>query len=830
MLLAAAATLGILLDRYYPNDIPWTTAGAISVVLGIIFVVAYRPADRGWLLILCFFFAGGAYHHYYRWYQPADSLSHQLHKDPVISRVRGVVIERPVYRKLPARFVENPNVFEVSTTLRIDATHLQVRGDWLPVSGGVQVRISGELTAVTIGDEIELFGWLAPMAGPLNPGEFDWANRYADQLVVASMQCKKTPDAAVRLVTGNWSLQRSLNQLQSSCRTRIEQHFQKQPEVAIALLLGDGTAMSQDEWQQYIRTGVIHVLAISGQHLVVLSFFLWCLFRLFPVAPGKVAFLVATTVTVYALMTGARPSAMRAAIMVSAVCSGIIFRRSLHQPNIFAFAWLLVLVLQPTDLFTPGFQLSFVCVALLCWGIPDWGLPNRNDADIMDENPSLFWLGAKAIGRWLARMYMITLVLSLCVMPLTLAWQHLCSPVGILIGPVAIVLTSLALIMGFLFLILSPLGIVEPFAWITENLLILCQRLVHSADGLPGGVIYAPSPPSWWLIGFYVLLAVLLLARHRLFIHLISAIPSRLLCVGLLGAWFAMIILWNRLPHRTDELQVTFLAVDHGSCVVMRTPDDRIFLYDAGSSVGSPVARNIIAPYLWSQGVAHIDEIFLSHADLDHYNGLPDLIERFPIGQISLTPSFREKPSALTEQFVQLCERYRIPIRTLQAGDHLEAGVVQLDVLHPPQEGPGGVENVRSLVLQISQQNRPLLLLTGDLEGPGISDLAEQPPRAMPMMMVPHHGSLGRDGQRPLQSGPAILARWCTPQLAISSQGRGDAGKAIEAMQALGVPYWSTWPMGAISVRVNPTGIVVESFASNERVVLPLPPMAEKNR
>ncbi|MEZ6143817.1 MAG: ComEC family competence protein, partial [Zavarzinella sp.] len=262
-----AATLGILLDRYYPNDIPWTTAGAISVVLGIIFVVAYRPADRGWLLILCFFFAGGAYHHYYRWHQPADSLSHQLHKDPVISRVRGVVIERPVYRKLPARFVENPNVFEVSTTLRIDATHLQVRGDWLPVSGGVQVRISGELTAVTIGDEIELFGWLAPMAGPLNPGEFDWANRYADQLVVASMQCKKTPDAAVRLVTGNWSLQRSLNQLQSSCRTRIEQHFQKQPEVAIALLLGDGTAMSQDEWQQYIRTGVIHVLAISGQHL-----------------------------------------------------------------------------------------------------------------------------------------------------------------------------------------------------------------------------------------------------------------------------------------------------------------------------------------------------------------------------------------------------------------------------------------------------------------------------------------------------------------------------------------------------------------------------------
>ncbi len=130
--------------------------------------------------------------------------------------------------------------------------------------------------------------------------------------------------------------------------------------------------MTRDDWEKYIRTGVIHVLAISGQHLVLLAGFFWMLVRVMGIRRRRAALVIASLVLAYALMTGGRPSAMRAAVMVSAVAVGIVLRKHALPANTFALAWLVVLFLQPTDLFTAGFQLSFLAVAVLIWGMPRW--------------------------------------------------------------------------------------------------------------------------------------------------------------------------------------------------------------------------------------------------------------------------------------------------------------------------------------------------------------------------------------------------------------------------------------------------------------------------
>src|SRR5262245_34808260 len=90
---------------------------------------------------------------------------------------------------------------------------------------------------------------------------------------------------------------------------------------------------------------------------------------------------------------------------------------------------------------------------------------------------------------------------------------------------------------------------------------------------------------------------------------------------------------------------MTFVAVGHGGCTVIETPDGRTILYDAGSITGPEVTRRHIAPFLWHRGIRRIDEVIVSHADLDHFNGVPALAERFAIGQVSLTPSFSAKPT-----------------------------------------------------------------------------------------------------------------------------------------------------------------------------------------
>src|SRR5262249_991785 len=132
-----------------------------------------------------------------------------------------------------------------------------------------------------------------------------------------------------------------------------------QASVAAALLLGDGTAMDRSEWDGYVRTGVVHVLAISGQHLVGLAGFGWLGVRVFAVRRRNAAWIVAGVMIGYTLLTGARPSAVQAAVMVCVFCGGLVLRRPVIPANAFALAWLVVVILNPTDPFTAGCQLSF---------------------------------------------------------------------------------------------------------------------------------------------------------------------------------------------------------------------------------------------------------------------------------------------------------------------------------------------------------------------------------------------------------------------------------------------------------------------------------------
>jgi competence protein ComEC len=112
--------------------------------------------------------------------------------------------------------------------------------------------------------------------------------------------------------------------------------------------------------------------------------------------------------------------------------------------------------------------------------------------------------------------------------------------------------------------------------------------------------------------------------------------------------------------------------------------------------------------------------VILSHADLDHFNGLPDLLRRFPVGQVTCTPTFADKHTGGVRQALDAVRRHGVPVRTVKAGDRLTAGDVRLDVLHPPAgTSPDESENARSLVLCVRHAGHALLL-TGDLEGPGL--------------------------------------------------------------------------------------------------------------
>lgn len=804
---AVAVTIGLLIDRngLLPVFVQWIgLAIAMGTAAGCF---ARWPAATMPALWVCSGWAAALYHHAYRHAYPADDIGWLAEAEPKLVRLRGWVIEEPT-RPLPPptpAFVPYPRTEPARSVLRVQ--QVQIREQWHAASGKAYLTAEGSLDGIRLGDEVEVFGWIQAPQGPANPGGFDWRRHLADQRIRAVVRVRRTSATVVRLEEG-WprDFWGRLAWVRAWGRSICEQNLpDRAAGLAIALILGDSSAMRQSEWEKYILTGVLHVLAISGQHLVILGALMGWGLRQVGVRRRPAAVGIAVLLMGYALLTGFRPPVQRAAIASVVACLAIFARRVPLPANTFALAWLLVIILNPTDIFQLGCQLSFLQVAVLIWGADRLRLRPAPDAAEQWADASrptwLSWPGwvRRAFG-YVAGAYALTAVLAAVAMPLVAARQNVVSLSGFVLGPPLILLSTVALASGFLMLLLAPLGISTLPAWVMRQSLLAGEALVDWGVGTSWGHLYVPAPADWWVWGFYLGLLLWLWGRPG------WSRPGNWLSA--LSAWLALLV---ALPlHRpTDALRITFLAVGHGGCTVIETPDGRVLLYDAGAMTGPDVTRRHIAPFLWSRGYTRIDEVFLSHADLDHFNGVVDLIRRFRIGRIHHTPTFAEKSSEAVRQTLAAIDRRGIARRFVWADQCFDAGFLSISVLHPPEAGPPGPENARSLVLQLEHQGH-VVLLTGDLDSTGLERLLSRSRGGVDVLMAPHHGSRTANTTR--------LAEWAKPRLVVVSGGK-DASDRLGRIYHQ-IPIWDTTDEGAITLRSHATGLVGETYRTGRRLVL----------
>jgi competence protein ComEC len=805
---ALALTAGIFLDRRLSP--PMTVSLIASAVCLAAWFCARASSHRGLpLLYLALAGAafGAAYHHYRRDVYAADDIFHFAKDEPIPAQLRGIVDDEPIHRRAPPHDPLSSQVRGGSTVALLRVHEVRRGGNWLPASGRVRAIGVEDWPELHCGDVVEVVGQLARVLPPGNPGEFDFADSLRDRGIRAALTVRKTPQTVTRLERG-WprSIEGWLAVIrgrgQRTLRETLPEHLQG---LASALLLGEDASMTPGQWDKYIRTGVIHVLAISGQHLVILAGFLWFALPRLGVRQRHGAWIVAVVVLGYALLTGGRPPALRSAVAVCAVCGGLILRRRVLPANLFALSWIAVALVNPTDLFTAGCLLSFLSVAVLIWGAhPIWQREQDPLVRYINENRPAWQRMLRRLGWMALESYALTAMIWLAIAPLS-AWRYqMISPVAIPLGPPLVLLTTIALFAGFLLLIAGvffmPLAML--FSPIVQHCLAACEFLVNGGDRPNYAYFYIGKIPDWWLWLFYLgLLAVLTQQPLRRRWRWASVAGLGWLCAGLAAG----------AAHLTrDELRCTFLAVGHGGCIVMETPDGRTLLYDAGSLAGPDVTRRHITPFLWQRGIHRIDEVIFSHADLDHFNGIADLLDRFAVGQVTCTPTFADKPAASVQYALGILHERGIPIRIVKAGDRMQAGEVVLDVLHPPAVGPQGNENARSLVLLIRHAGHNILL-TGDLEGAGLQRVVgELPPRSVEVLMAPHHGSH--------LVNTAALAQWAQPRVVVSCQGRPPLAREVrQRYQQVGAQVLDTYQHGAVTVRSHASGLIVETFRTKER-------------
>jgi competence protein ComEC len=809
---ATALATGIALDRF--GCIALSVAMTFAFVAWLAWFGAWR---RGWhcsaaiLLLVSVASLGAAWHHCCWGLFAEDELGRAAGPVARPICVEAVALGGPRRIAAPPHDPLSPFPKGDESRLAIAVTAVRDGSTWTPASGQALLIVEGHLPGVHAGDRLQIFGNFYASAPPKNPREFDRAahtraDRRLCQLRSGFPGCVTVTSDSPGVGSAE-IIETARDHFQQQLRTHLHH---EQSDLAQALLLGAREQLERERTAAFFETGTIHLLAISGLHVGILASLFFVLARM-GILPRRLAIVSAAVFVVsYALLTEMRPPVVRATVLVLVTCGAWLLQRRALTFNALALAGIIVLAINPADLFQAGTQLSFLAVGTVVWLRPHLfpeATPDALTRLIARTRP---WTTrtAKAVATFVFQITLAGIVIWLVALPLVMYRFHLVAPIAILLTPILWIPISIALLSGFAVLVFGWLfpPIAAVFGWMCDASLTVLEWCVQVAQDVPHGHFWTAGPALWWVIGFYAGLALMAaLPRLR---------PPRRWCATLLVVWIAIglgVSMFDRGAWIAGdgELDCTFISVGHGCATLLELPGGQTMLCDAGRLGPPSFGTESVSAVLWSRGITHIDAVVLSHADIDHYNILPGLLDRFSVGAVYVSPvMFRDETPALSALRTAIEEK-GIPIYTVYSGDTLKTECpTRIEVLHPPEKGVLGKDNANSMVLLVEYAGHRVLL-PSDIESPGLEDLLAETPVPCDVVMAPHHGS-----QR---SNPAGFSSWCTPKWVIISAGTSSDVSAVAATyEQSAAEVLNTAQVGAVHARLGPDGVHVEGYRANQ--------------
>jgi competence protein ComEC len=723
--------------------------------------------------------------------------------------LRGEVTSVVQRRRNPlANIQPRRDVPDYQSIFKLRLLSVRDRNTWESATGHVRTLVQGDVTNLLVGDRVKIFGRIVQIGAPSNPGEPDLRSFYRSQGIGGYLMVD-APRQITDRRAGRSGPMRMLSWFSNRGDTVLTDHVgEHHGALAAALVLGRRGEVDPQTRDLLVETGTVHLLSVSGLHLALIACFARWLVTIPGWSRGVQIVVVLSVCFLYAALTGGKPPVVRASVLVAAVLIGTWTSRLPTTMNSLALAAIALMIMKPQNLLDTGAQLSFVAVATLIISGRYLSAETRREIALDRLSERARSSAARIVNRWWAAVKQMAVV-SFWVWAITtpMIWHtyHIVSPISVIANLVVVPMLGVTLSLGILTiaagLISTPLAILPGYACsMAIGIILAC---VNWFAEIPGGYIWLPSPPTWVVIVFYVGLVALaifsgkgILVTHRF---------SRL-AVLWIGLWTLLAtplaLRWFESP--VGSLTTTFIDVGHGTSVLIELPDGAgNWLYDAGR-LGDPV-RSIdpIESVLWSRGIRRLDGVVISHADADHYNAIPALIDRFAVSRIYTTAGLIDQPQPGLQPVRHAIRHAGIAIDQVHAGDQLQDrnGAPWAKVLHPPQKRLEGSDNANSIVLLCETQSKPLLL-PGDLEIPGTEHLLDYPrPKPGGVMMSPHHGSLQQD-VRPLLD-------WMRPAEVIVSCGeRGDSQRVRSEQSQTGGRCSITASLGAIQVRIESLGTV----------------------
>ena len=668
-----------------------------------------------------------------------------------------------------------------ATSFCVEVRRYRRGGKWQGVRGRVLARVAGHVPSSWLGCRVRIYGSIEWPEGSRNPGGFSMRRWCRGEGIACRIAVSSTDH--VRLLPSRISLadrvRRWLVRGRAWCAEAISRHVDGANQgLAAALLWGDRRQIDGATWERYQETGTAHLLAVSGLHLALvvagLWYAQWYWFRHRRVIHAAIiGFAV-----LYAMLTGGRPPAWRAAIVLMLACAAQSMLRYTSTRQLLAAAGLAAWLRAPSSWSSPGVQLSFTAVSILAW----WRetAPPQRPRDPLDElvqqSVPRFFHMARHIGRCAVGAVAMSAVVSGLTGPLI--WYHfgVIAPAGMVLCPILALPLSLALTSGLFCLIGVAAGWPVALPAALLNLSLAALRMAIDVADRWTPPLAAPAPAPLLLLLFYAVIG-LAWVRYgpRLRRRWVGAAWS-LLVLAILLANGHVSWPWGSDGRATNCFECTVLSVGHGQAVLLALPDGRHVLCDAGT-MGDPDRRaGEIARALARLGCHRLDIVIVSHADRDHYNMVLPLARRIPMTTVVLGPRVWRRDGMLRRTLQRLVDR-GVSLRIAARGDAIRLGRVRLDVLHPDVAWRPERDNADSLVMRVTCGGRSIVL-PGDVEGRALDVLPWEAVRGTDVLIAPHHGSR--------HSVPRRWVERADPRVVVISGGRAGAAAVLSRWRRLG--------------------------------------------
>ncbi len=785
LLPAASFISGIIFSLVLKSGFSWQLVLLAGIILTAGWFGYGFKKDRVafWLILAGFFLTGFSLY----------SLEFSRHQNNELRRLRS-----EGYIDFKGRVLRSPERRADRDILTIRVEEVRLAGVKKTINGNLRLTVAHSTTSqqpleLLAGDRVEFSATLSPEESFRNFFP-DFMPRYLRSQRVQARAFSKSPLLIQKLNQKNRTPAGIFSGLRRKLQKGIERDFPGADRFTLsaegamleALLLGADGRLDPETDRQFQKTGLYHLLAISGAHVAVVSFLFYSFLGLFITRKRTIQLMLLAALIFYAFLVEGQPSVFRAVIMASLFLLGKLISADTNLLNTLALSALVLLVINPFSLEDVGFQLTFLATLSL----------------VLFFKP-IFRVLPKLPFR-ISEMTALSLAAVAGTMPVIISNFNRVTFASLVLNLLEAPLMGLVMAAGYVYLAVNSLlpaaGHLLSFA--LKYLIKLFSWVATWLEPLNSLSYRLPSPPTVVVIGFYLFLLLLLVkSRFRL---------QKLLTSAGLAIFFFIMIIYPFQP-RNDRLTVTFMDVGQGDSLVVEFPGRRVMVIDAGGFIQGNFdpGESLVSPYLWHRGYKRIDYLVCSHFHPDHAGGLPALARNFRVGEFW----YLEKEKNRLSEEINRALSPRTRKRPLLAGLSQSTGGCRVEVLYPDAKAktifrPG---NDLSAVLRLDcgQQS---FLFAADITAPVEDYLVRLQPEKLKatVLKVPHHGSR-------TSTTPGFL-KAVAPRWAVITAGRNNVygfpdRQVLERLEAAGAGILRIDRDGAVRFEQSLSGFIIRTAA-----------------